>query len=102
MAAGSVLIPTYERAESLVMTLSGVAAQTVTEIVRETGAPDVASARLFDLYRGDQVPDGKKSLAYTLRFRASDRTLTDEEADAAVQQIVAEVGSRFGATVRGG
>jgi phenylalanyl-tRNA synthetase beta chain len=47
------------------------------------------------------VPAGKKSLAYTLRFRAPDRTLTDEEADAAVSEIVAAVGSRFGAQVRG-
>ena len=40
---------------------------------------------LFDVYRGAQVAEGKKSVAYSLTMRADDRTLTDEEADAAMQ-----------------
>jgi phenylalanyl-tRNA synthetase beta chain len=77
-----------------------VPAQTVDEIVREAGAPDVASARLFDLYRGDQVPDGKKSLAFALEIRAEDRTLTDEEALQVRDRIVAALGERVGAQLR--
>ncbi|HEX2294264.1 MAG TPA: phenylalanine--tRNA ligase subunit beta [Actinomycetota bacterium] len=78
----------------------GVPARTVTEIVRAEGAPEVASARLFDLYRGDQIAEGKKSLAFALEIRAGDRTLTDEEALAVRDRIVAALGERVGAELR--
>ncbi|HYP22633.1 MAG TPA: phenylalanine--tRNA ligase subunit beta [Actinomycetota bacterium] len=77
-----------------------VPARTVAEIVRETGAPDVTSARLFDLYRGDQVPAGKKSLAFALEIRAEDRTLTDEEAMQVRDRIVTALAERAGAELR--
>jgi phenylalanyl-tRNA synthetase beta chain len=57
--------------------------------------------RLFDVYTGDQAGDGRKSLAYTLRFRAPDRTLTAEEATAARDAAVAEASERVGAVLRG-
>ncbi|HEX2058302.1 MAG TPA: phenylalanine--tRNA ligase subunit beta [Actinomycetota bacterium] len=75
-------------------------AASVLEIVRESGAPAVASARLFDLYRGDQVPSGKKSLAFALEIRAEDRTLTDEEALAVRDRIVSVLNERLGAELR--
>jgi phenylalanyl-tRNA synthetase beta chain len=56
---------------------------------------------LFDVYTGAQVGEGNKSLAYTLRFRAPDRTLTDEEVTAARDAAVAEAGRRVGAVLRG-
>ncbi|MEV1294817.1 phenylalanine--tRNA ligase subunit beta [Pseudonocardia sp. NPDC049635] len=58
------------------------------------------SVRLFDVYTGDQVGAGKRSLAFSLRLRADDRTLTGEEANAARDAAVAEAGSRHGATLR--
>jgi phenylalanyl-tRNA synthetase beta chain len=57
--------------------------------------------RLFDVYTGDQVGEGRKSLAYTLRLRAPDRTLTAEEATAAREAAVAEAAERTGAVLRG-
>jgi phenylalanyl-tRNA synthetase beta chain len=57
---------------------------------------------LFDVYTGEQAGEGRKSLAYTLRFRAPDRTLTDEEVTAAREAAVAEAGRRTGAVLRGG
>ena len=57
--------------------------------------------RLFDVYTGDQAGEGRKSLAYTLRFRAPDRTLTAEEASAARDAAVAEAARRTGAILRG-
>jgi phenylalanyl-tRNA synthetase beta chain len=57
--------------------------------------------RLFDVYTGEQAGEGNKSLAYTLRFRAPDRTLTDEEVTAARDAAVAEAGRRTGAVLRG-
>ena len=58
--------------------------------------------RLFDVYSGEQTGAGRKSLAYTLRFRAPDRTLTDEEVSAARTAAVAEAARRTGAVLRGG
>jgi phenylalanyl-tRNA synthetase beta chain len=67
-------------------------------------AGDVAleSLNLFDVYTGDQAGEGRKSLAYTLRFRAPDRTLTAEEASAARDAAVAEAARQTGAVLRGG
>jgi phenylalanyl-tRNA synthetase beta chain len=60
------------------------------------------SLRLFDVYTGDQAGEGRKSLAYTLRFRAPDRTLTAEEASAARDAAVAEAARATGAILRAG
>jgi phenylalanyl-tRNA synthetase beta chain len=60
------------------------------------------SVRLFDVYAGEQLGQGRKSLAYSLTFRAGDRTLTVEEAVAARDTAVAEAASRVGAELRGG
>jgi phenylalanyl-tRNA synthetase beta chain len=57
--------------------------------------------RLFDVYTGEQVGAGRKSLAYTLRFRAPDRTLTDEEVAVARDAAVAAAEQRTGAVLRG-
>ena len=58
------------------------------------------SIRLFDIYRGSQVPAGRKSLAYALRFRAPDRTLKDTEINAARDAAVAEAMRVLGAVQR--
>ncbi|HEX6115516.1 MAG TPA: phenylalanine--tRNA ligase subunit beta [Solirubrobacterales bacterium] len=57
----------------------GVEAARVAAAVREGGGALLRSARIFDVYRGEQVGEGRKSLALRLEFRAPDRTLTDEE-----------------------
>jgi phenylalanyl-tRNA synthetase beta chain len=58
--------------------------------------------RLFDIYTGAQAGEGRKSLAYRLRFRAPDRTLTTEEVTAARDAAVAEAARRTGAVLRAG
>ncbi|HZO27674.1 MAG TPA: phenylalanine--tRNA ligase subunit beta [Chloroflexota bacterium] len=75
--------------------------EAVESTIREAGGALLERVGLFDLYQGSQVAAGKRSLAYTLRFRAPDRTLTDAEADDAMSKITAAVRSRFGAQVRG-
>jgi phenylalanyl-tRNA synthetase beta chain len=77
-----------------------VAAADVVSAVREAGGPDLARAEVFDVYRGPQVGEGRKSLALHLVFQAADRTLTDAEGDAARERIVASLGERFGAALR--
>ena len=73
--------------------------------VDEASAPDlgdesVALTAEFDVYEGEQVPDGKRSLALRLEFRAPDRTLTDAEVAAVRKEIVAALGA-IGAELRG-
>ena len=78
-----------------------VAAADVAEAVR-AGAGDLCEdVRLFDVYVGPQVPDGHRSLAFALRFRAADRTLSAEEIAAAREAGVAEAHRRHGAVIRG-
>ncbi|MCB0915485.1 MAG: phenylalanine--tRNA ligase subunit beta [Actinobacteria bacterium] len=77
------------------------AAQVRTTVVR--GAGDLLeSVRLFDEYRGSQIPPGKKSLAFSLRFRADDRTLSDAEVSASRDAAVAAAAEAFGAELRSG
>ncbi|MEO3828146.1 phenylalanine--tRNA ligase subunit beta [Actinomadura sp. B10D3] len=80
---------------------SAVPAAEVESSLRD-GAGDLLEAiRLFDVYTGEQVGEGRKSLAYSLRFRAPDRTLTAEEASAARDAAVAAASDRTGAVLRG-
>jgi phenylalanyl-tRNA synthetase beta chain len=65
------------------------------------GLPLVDSIALFDVYSGDQVPAGKKSLAYRLTFQSATKTLTDEEVSVVLKQIVEKLGKELGATLRG-
>lgn len=66
---------------------------------RETGSL-VESVELMDRYLGQGVPDGKVSLTFTVAYRRQDRTLTQDEVDAAHQEIVDLLAARFGATLR--
>jgi phenylalanyl-tRNA synthetase beta chain len=63
-------------------------------------APIVTSVRLFDLYQGQGVPEGRKSLAFRVVMQHTERTLTDAEADAARDQLVRLLGAKFSATLR--
>ncbi|MEV0271421.1 phenylalanine--tRNA ligase subunit beta [Hamadaea sp. NPDC050747] len=78
-----------------------VPAAEVESALREGAGPLLESVRLFDVYTGQGIGPGQKSLAYKLVFRASDRTLTVEEAVAARDAAVAITASRFGAALRG-
>ncbi|HUR72972.1 MAG TPA: phenylalanine--tRNA ligase subunit beta [Sporichthya sp.] len=72
------------------------------EVALRAGAGTLLeSIRLFDVYHGDQVAPGKRSLAFALRFRAPDRTLTVEEATAARDAAVAAATAATGAVLRG-
>ena len=60
----------------------------VEDIIRKAGGKHLEMLRLFDLYQGEQVKEGFKSMAYNLTFRAEDRTLTDKEVDQWIEKIV--------------
>jgi phenylalanyl-tRNA synthetase beta chain len=72
----------------------------LVDAAREAGGPLVREARVFDVYRGDQVGHGRKSVAVHLSFQSPERTLTDEEAAELRGRIVAALAERFGAELR--
>ncbi|WP_395658681.1 phenylalanine--tRNA ligase subunit beta [Nocardioides sp.] len=77
-----------------------VRAADVEAALRAGAGPLLESIRLFDVYVGEQVGAGRKSLAFALRFRAPDRTLTEEETGAARDAAVAVAAERTGAVQR--
>ena len=71
-------------------------------VIQEVGGPLVEEARVFDVYTGPPLPEGQKNLAFALRYRAPDRTLRDDEVQAAHTRIVEEVQRRLGGQLRSG
>ncbi|MEU1650895.1 phenylalanine--tRNA ligase subunit beta [Streptomyces pristinaespiralis] len=78
-----------------------VPAADVESALREGAGELLESIRLFDVFTGEQIGEGSKSLAYALRFRAADRTLTVDEASAARDAAVSLATERTGAVLRG-
>jgi phenylalanyl-tRNA synthetase beta chain len=77
-----------------------VAAQTVVDAVRDGAGELLEDVRLFDVYSGPQIGEGRKSVTLALRFRAADRTLTEDEASAARDAAVKTAADRVGAVQR--
>ena len=69
------------------------------DLIRTEGAPLLQAVGLFDIYEGEGIPAGHKSLAFALRFGA-DRTLTDDEVDAQVEAIVGALDAQYDAQLR--
>ncbi len=69
-------------------------------LVRQTGAPLLKQVHLFDLYRGEGVPAGKKSLAFNLTYQAGERTLTDNEVGHIQKRIIQRAERELGAQLR--
>ncbi|HEY3373719.1 MAG TPA: phenylalanine--tRNA ligase subunit beta [Candidatus Aquicultor sp.] len=70
------------------------------EAIKKAGSALLESVRLFDVYRGKGIPEDKKSMAYSMTFRAPDRTLTDEEVLSVRERIVAKLNKELGAEIR--
>ena len=71
-----------------------------TEIIRSAGGELVSGLHLFDLYTGEQVPEGKKSLAFAIEYRSTTETLTDEIVDRIHGEILEQLERELGATLR--
>jgi phenylalanyl-tRNA synthetase beta chain len=78
-----------------------LASADVEKSVRAVAGPLLESVEPFDLYRGKGIPEGTRSVAYRLRFRAADRTLTDADADSAVKRILSTLKEEHGVERRG-
>ena len=90
--------PSSERDIALVVDRD-VAYASVEHIITES--PLVSDVTLFDVYTGEQVPEGKKSFAIHLVFQAADHTLTDEEVTGAQSRILSKLESELGVVLRG-
>lgn len=80
---------------------SGVAAEAVLKAARGAERQLIAGVSLFDVYEGDKLPEGRKSLAIEVVFQPRERTLTDAEIEAACAKVVAAVAKATGAVLRG-
>jgi phenylalanyl-tRNA synthetase beta chain len=78
-----------------------VTAEQVETAIRQAGGSLLREVTLFDVYRGKQVPAGKKSLAYALTFQADDKTLKDADVEKVRRRIVARLSQTVGAELRG-
>jgi phenylalanyl-tRNA synthetase beta chain len=78
-----------------------ITAEQVEQAIRQAGGSLLRDVMLFDLYRGKQVPAGKKSLAYALTFQADDKTLKDADVEKVRRRIVARLSQTVGAELRG-
>ena len=73
----------------------------VEQVIRQAAGALIEDLSLFDVYEGDQVPEGFRSLAFSLRLRASDHTLTPDEVQKVRADIIAKAEKVLGATLRG-
>jgi phenylalanyl-tRNA synthetase beta chain len=69
-------------------------------VIRAAAGEDLEALALFDAYEGDPLPSGQRNLAFSLTFRRSDRTLTDQEVEAAMERVRAVLRERLGAQIR--
>jgi phenylalanyl-tRNA synthetase beta chain len=89
------------RQDIAILVPEDVEAGAILAAAHDAGGDELREARVFDVYRGAQVGEGRKSVALHLSFQASDRTLTDDETAALRGRIVGALGERFGAELRG-
>ncbi|AWI06884.1 phenylalanine--tRNA ligase subunit beta [Clostridium drakei] len=72
----------------------------IEEIMNKQGGHLLESIKLFDVYKGEQIPEGKKSIAYSLIYREENKTLTDNEVNKVHDKIVRTLENRLGAQLR--
>ena len=93
------------RFPSVARDIAVVCDETVTvgaleDVITSAGGKLLQSVALFDIYRGNPIPEGKKSVAFSLELRAADRTLTDADSEQTVKNILSALESRLGAVLR--
>ena len=70
------------------------------EVITASAGKLLRGVRLFDIYRGTGVPEGKKSMAFSLELRADDRTLTDSDSEAVTSKVLTALADKLGAVLR--
>ncbi|MDD5085986.1 MAG: phenylalanine--tRNA ligase subunit beta [Candidatus Omnitrophica bacterium] len=95
-------LPRYpsSRRDIALLASSDVKAGAILEYIRSFNSKLIRNAELFDLYKGGQVPPGKKSLAFSVEFQAEDRTLASDEIDGLYRKLVSGLQKTFQVTLR--
>jgi len=88
------------RRDLAVVVEDSVSATEVLDCIRSVAPESLVNLKLFDVYQGEHIDSGRKSLALGLTLQTQSRTLTDEEVDAAIKTVVNTLGTRLGATLR--
>lgn len=78
----------------------GVLVQEIDETIRKAGGNLVEKVELFDIYKGKQIPEGKKSIAYAIAYRDENKTLKDEDVNKVHEKILRSLEYKLGATLR--
>lgn len=91
--------PSVERDIALICDEALTAAQ-VENCIKSAGGKLLRKVALFDLYKGKGIPEGKKSLAFSLELRADDRTLTDADSEGVISKILEKAQTELGAYLR--
>ena len=91
--------PAVSRDLALVCDEAVTVAQAET-VIAEAAGKLLRDVKLFDIYRGTGVPEGKKSMAFSLELRADDRTLTDTDSEAVVAKVLAALKEKLDAVLR--
>ena len=91
--------PAVERDISMVVN-EDVEVGEIEKIIEKKAKKLLEEAKLFDVYRNEKLGENKKSVAYSLKFRVPDRTLTDDEINSAMKEIIAELEKSLGAELR--
>ena len=72
----------------------------VENVIESSAGKLLRSVKLFDIYRGTGVPEGKKSMAFSLELRADDRTLTDADSEGVMTKVLAALAEKLNAVLR--
>jgi len=91
--------PAVER-DIAVLVKDDITSRQIEEIVKETAGELLESVKMFDIYKGKQIAEGYKSVAYALIFRAEDRTLVDEEVSKIFERVLEALASKLEAQLR--
>ncbi|HHW47577.1 MAG TPA: phenylalanine--tRNA ligase subunit beta [Clostridiaceae bacterium] len=78
----------------------GIMVKQIEDIIRQSSGKILEEIKLFDVYKGKQVPEGMKSVAYSITFRAEDRTLTDDDINKVMDKILNNLKYKLGAQLR--
>lgn len=77
-----------------------LAVQQIVDVVKNLGLDIIKDFRLFDIYRGNQVPEGKKSMAFSITYRNNERTLTDDDVQKAHASVLEALKESLGVSLR--
>ena len=95
-------LPKYQSANRDLSILcdEAVTVAEVEQVIEANAGKLLRNIKLFDIYRGTGVPEGKKSMAFSLELRADDRTLTDTDSEAVISKVLAALKDQLNATLR--